>query len=90
MHLYHYFQDATLVMGVLLGMVCRKVHAQKLTKYVRMMALVQVRAITAIDNKIVYNIITIMSCRFYKYGMYLYHFLQDATMVMEVLLGMVR
>ena len=79
-------------MEVLLGTVCRKVHAQKLTKYARMMALVQVRAITATDNKIVYYIFTIilLSCRFYKYGMYLYHFLQDATMVMEILLGMVR
>ena len=63
MHLYHFLQDATLVMEVLLGTVCRKVHAQKLTKYARMMALVQVRAITAIDSKIVYNIITIIYCR---------------------------
>ena len=60
MHLYHFLQDATLVMVVLLGMVRRKVHAQELTKYARMMALVQVRAITAIDSKIVYNIITII------------------------------
>ena len=64
MHLYHFLQDATLVMVVLLGMVRRKVHAQQLTKYARMMALVQVRAITAIDSKIVYNIITIiLYCR---------------------------
>ena len=51
-------------MVVLLGMVRRKVHAQQLTKYARMMALVQVRAITAIDSKIVYNIITIIKVHF--------------------------
>ena len=72
MHLYHFLQDATLVMEVLLGSVCRKVHAQKLTKYARMMALVQVRAITAIDNKIVYNII--QSSRFYEYQSHLFSF----------------
>ena len=47
-------------MVVLLGMVRRKVHAQQLTKYARMMALVQVRAIAAMDSKILYNIIAII------------------------------
>ena len=46
-------------MELLLGMVRRKAHAPMLTKLARMMALVQVRVIAAMNCKIVYNIITI-------------------------------
>ena len=43
-----------------LGMLLRKVHAQMLAKYARLMALVQVRFMIGMNSKIVCNIITIL------------------------------
>ena len=59
-HRYHFLQDATPVMDLLLVMLLRKVHAQMLTKYARLMALVKVRVIASMNSKIAYNIITII------------------------------
>ena len=59
MHLSYFLQGATPVMELLLGMVRQKAHAPMLTKYARMMALVQVRVITAMNSKMVYNNVTI-------------------------------
>ena len=46
-----------LVMDLPLGMVWQKVHVQIITRYARMMALVQVRGITIMNRKFLYGIL---------------------------------